>query len=87
MSNETLKTSNKRRLSGEEAKSYISIFLLLYIHREHWASSAFCFHTTATPQEAAVVRKQRKYPSGEANLNLSEPIRVLSDFSIPVDGL
>lgn len=44
MSNETLKTSNKRRLSRDEAKSYISIFLLLYIYR----CSAFCFHCYTT---------------------------------------
>lgn len=49
MNNETLKPSNKRRLSREEAKSYFNIFHLLYIHREHWACLAFCFHATATP--------------------------------------
>lgn len=58
-SNETLKTSNKRRLSGEKDKSYISISHLLHIHRENWACSAFSF-TPLLPTRGCSSQKEKK---------------------------
>lgn len=89
MNNETLKTSNERRLSREEAKSYLSIFYLLCIHREQWACLAFCFHTTASSARGCSSWDERTIPIGT---DVSEYIRTMtcitaSYFSMPFDSL
>lgn len=89
MNNETLKTSNERRLSGEEAKSYLSILYLLCIHREQWACLALCFHATASSARGCSSWDERTTPIG---IDVSEYIRTMtcitaSYFSMPFDSL
>lgn len=89
MSNETLKISNKRRLSREEAKSYFNIFHLLYIHGEQWACLAFCFHTTATPTRGCSSWESKENSRQERRTGMyrNRTCTVLSHFPTPVDGL